>query len=396
MKPVLHVIPSVARRDGGPSAAVAGMCRALAALGLRTLVATTDADGSGHLDVPLEDDVPYDGMTVRFFRCQFSERFKYSAPLGRWLQRHVDDYAVVHVHAVFSHASIAAGRACRRASVPYVVRPLGTIDPRSLERHPGRKRTLMQLGAGALLEKAARLHYTSDEEERRARVAIAGLPRGVVIPLGVPDDLFAVDAGAQSRDHGPVVTIARLDPIKGIDLLIRAFHQVAERHSERRLVIAGDGEADYVRELRALAESGPARNRIDFAGWIDGDGRRRLLAEASVFVLPSRQENFGLAMVEAMAASTPVIISDTLDLAAPIKRVDAGWVTPRSVEALAGALDASLSDPEERRRRAARGRAFADAYRWPVIGERLMRLYADVTNDTAAAMRVTPVQAGGR
>jgi glycosyltransferase involved in cell wall biosynthesis len=131
---VLHVIPAIAPRYGGPSAATFGLCRALRGRGVDTLVATTDADGPGRLDVPLERAGEYHGVPVIFFRRRFSEAFKWTWRLGAWLDAHVTDFDVVHVHAVFSHSSLVAGRACRGAGIPYIVRPLGTLDPWSVSR----------------------------------------------------------------------------------------------------------------------------------------------------------------------------------------------------------------------------------------------------------------------
>ena len=385
MMPVLHVVPSVAARDGGPSAAVAGMCRALDTQGVPTLVVTTDADGAGRLDVPLNEETTFGGMNVRFFPCQFSERFKYSGPLGAWVRAHIRDFAAVHIHAVFSHASIAAGRASRRAGMPYVVRPLGSIDPWSLSHHPGRKRALMWLGARALLSGATRVHYTADEEQRRAETALPWLPSGVVIPLGVDDGLFANGSSDDSRWQGPAVVLARLDPKKGIDLAISAFHQIAGRFIARRLVIAGDGEPSYVRELHGLAADGPGAGRIEFTGGLDESARARALAGASVFVLPSAQENFGLSMVEAMATGAPVVIAKTVDLAARVSDERAGWVVNRSVEGVAGALSESFADPAECRVRGGRARRLAESYRWRNVALRLKALYGELSADHAAA-----------
>jgi glycosyltransferase involved in cell wall biosynthesis len=354
------------------------MCVALEAQGVPSLVVTTDADGAGRLDVPLDETTTFAGMRVRFFPCQFSERLKYSGPLGAWVRAHVSEFAAVHIHAVFSHASIAAGRASRSAGLPYLLRPLGSIDPWSLSHHAGRKRALMWLGARALLSGASRVHYTSDEEQRRAESAFSWLPAGVVIPLGVEEDFFRERVTDESRWHGPVVVLARLDPKKGINLAIRAFHEIAPRFPTRRLVIAGDGDPAYVRELRALAAEGPAAGRIDFAGWIGGDERARLLATASVFVLPSAQENFGLSMVEAMAAGTPVVVARTVDLAAHVAAERAGWVVNRSVEAVAGALAECLSNPAECRSRAARARRLAERFRWKHVAAQLKAVYAEM------------------
>jgi glycosyltransferase involved in cell wall biosynthesis len=384
MKPVLHVVPSIAARYGGPSAAVVGMCRALATLGRPTVVATTDADGRGRLPVPTDELVSYEGLAVRFFPRQRSERLKFSRPLGAWLRAHVHEFAAVHVHAVFSYPSLSAGSACRRAGVPYVVRPLGTIDPWSLSRHAARKRVLMWWGGRALLTGAARIHYTAAEEQRRAEAALRWLPEAVVIPLGVDEDLFSVEKTAPPSGPRTVVSISRLDPKKGIDLLIEAFHRIAGRVPDVRLVVAGDGEADLVRQLEAQARAGRGGPRIEFTGWVDAAARRRLLARASIFVLPSHQENFGLAVAEAMATGTPVLVTGGVDLAPRIERDRAGWVVERSASAVAEALERSLADSGELASRGRRARLLADEFRWPVVARDLARLY-DMLSERADA-----------
>jgi len=132
----------------------------------------------------------HDGLPAIFFRRQVSEAFKWSRPLGACLNQHVADFDVVHVHAVFSHSSIAAGRACRARRVPYIVRPLGTLDPWSVRRKRLQKTILFRLGVDDLLSGAAAMHYTSDEEQRLAESVVPGLRRGVVVPLGIDDEYF--------------------------------------------------------------------------------------------------------------------------------------------------------------------------------------------------------------
>src|SRR5262245_5560032 len=115
---VLHVIPSVAPRYGGPSRAIVEMCRALQGRGVELLVATTDADGAGRLPVELGKPLVYKGVPAVFFSRQWSEAFKYSYPLARWVDGHVLGFDVVHIHAVFSHACLAAAKACHRHNIP--------------------------------------------------------------------------------------------------------------------------------------------------------------------------------------------------------------------------------------------------------------------------------------
>src|SRR5689334_11169879 len=116
---VLHVIPSVSERSGGPAAAIVPMCRALGDQGIEVLLVTT-SHGLARRDTDKICD--YRGVAARFFPVQAGDSFKYSRPLAKWLQTSVREFDVVHVRAVFNHASVAAAMACRNSGVPYVVR----------------------------------------------------------------------------------------------------------------------------------------------------------------------------------------------------------------------------------------------------------------------------------
>ncbi|MGH9383992.1 MAG: glycosyltransferase [Vicinamibacterales bacterium] len=382
---ILHVIPALAPRYGGPSAACLGMCRALIELGTTVVVATTDADGSQRLPVTLGATQAYHEIPAIFFRRQASESFKLSRPLARWLDAHVTDFDLVHVHAVFSHSSIAAGRACRRHGVPYVVRPLGTLDPWSLGRHAWRKRLLLRLGARRLLSGASSIHYTTAEEGRLAEMALPWLPRSAVIPLGVDEDLFVKTAQSDTIETPPyVLTLSRLDPKKGIKLLIDAFHQVSgDLQRPWSLIVAGDGPPDYVARLREAAARGPAAPRIHFRGWVGKPERAALLRGASLFALPSHQENFGIAMVEALAAGVPVMVSPGVNLGSEIEAAGAGWVVSRDQDVWRRALGNVLADDQERTARACHAREYAQRFRWSRVASELRTLYDQLSTRRA-------------
>lgn len=380
----LHVIPAVAPRYGGPSRAVFSMCRALQAEGVDVEVASTDANGHARLDSLEGGEGP---VPTRLFARQWSEAFKYSRPLARWLDGHVREFDVVHVHAVFSHACLAAARACHRSGVPYVVRPLGSLDPWSLSQSRFRKRVLWHAGVARMLHRAAAVHYTTDEERRLAEPFL-GLGRGVVIPLGVDDELFdpVVIPDAFARGYPGlsgrryVLFLSRLHPKKALDLLVEAFAGLAEDdRKEWRLVIAGDGEAAYVAGLRRHAERLDRAERILFVGWLDGRERLAALRGAGLFVLPSHQENFGLAAAEAMAAGVPVVLSEQVNLAALVTTAGAGWVVSRDVEALRDALATALRDENARTVRGRAGEQLArERFSWGAVAAQLIELYRRV------------------
>jgi glycosyltransferase involved in cell wall biosynthesis len=227
------------------------MCRALRESGVVTLIATTDADGAGRLEVETGQCVTYENVPAIFFSRQLSEAYKYSRPLAQWLGAHVREFDMVHIHAVFSHASLAAAQACRKEGIPYVVRPLGTLDPWSLRQKSWRKKLFWHLGVKRLLAGAARIHYTTSTERKLAEASL-GLAGGVVIPLGIEADLFNQHreanngSPASSSVTSPyVLVLSRLHRKKGLEVLLPAFLSLVKypEFAAWKLVLAGDGEA---------------------------------------------------------------------------------------------------------------------------------------------------------
>jgi glycosyltransferase involved in cell wall biosynthesis len=383
---VLHVIPSVAPRYGGPSLAVVEMCRALREGGIETLIATTDADGEGRLDVEQGREVSFNNVPAIFFPRQWSEAYKYSKPLARWLNVHVNDFDVAHIHAIFSHTSLAAAKACRKKGVPYVVRPLGTLDPWSTRQKRLRKKVFWHFGVKQMLGGAAAIHYTALPEQKLAEDSL-GLAHGVVIPLGVELDSAngvegegnQVELDASIGTSPYVLVLSRLHQKKGLEVLLPAFLSLTKRRrefSDWKLVLAGEGSADYVRTLQRLVERENGRDRVVFAGWLEGTKKRVALQRASLLALTSYQENFGLCVVEALACGVPVIVSPHVNLAPEIEAAGAGWVTPLERNTLEVTLAEALHDAEGRARRGAAGRALVQSrFTWSAVAEQLAGLY---------------------
>jgi glycosyltransferase involved in cell wall biosynthesis len=382
---ILHVIPGIAQRYGGPSEAVLGMSRALLRQGVDALIATTNADGDRQLDVPLGNVVDYRGVPAIFFRRQWSEAFKFSRPLSRWLDGHVTDFDAVHIHAVYSHSSLAAGRACRRRGVPYVVRPLGTLDKWSRRQKPIRKWLMWHLLAHALLRQAAAVQYTSSAEQQEVESAF-GLNHGVVIPLSVSEDGLG-SAADETRfrlrvpalgERPYVLALCRIHPVKALERLVDAFGQSTDNPAGRdwRLVIAGTGDAAYQRSLESSAPSG----RVLFPGWVGGGEKAGALHGAELLALTSEHENFGVSVAEAMLQGVPVLVSRNVDIAQDIESAGAGWVTSLDRANLVQAMTAALCDADERRRRGSAGRKLVQSrFSEAQISGALTRLYRSIT-----------------
>jgi glycosyltransferase involved in cell wall biosynthesis len=372
---VLHVIPSVAERSGGPATAIVPMCRALQQEGVEVLLLSTDA---GVDDAEVSE---VKGVPAMLFPTQIGESFKYSRSLTSWLHSNIHQFSVAHIHAVFNHSSIAAAHVCRKAGVPYIVRPLGTLEPWSMSQKPLRKRLFWQVSGKGMLRRAAAVHYTT-HGEKVSTERLLGLNHGRVIALGVETTSASAPAGV--TQHFPefasepyALVLSRLHPKKGLDVLIDAFLTLVETHkfARWRLVIAGDGPPNYVLKLKGMVAASAHPDRVAFTGWLDGAKKDALLSCASLLVLPSYQENFGLCVLEALSHSVPVLVSPHVNLAQEIVLANAGWVSTVNKEALLARLTEALDDEEERARRGRAGKQLSEKYSWKSSAKSLVELY---------------------
>ncbi|MEO1070216.1 MAG: glycosyltransferase, partial [Cyanobacteria bacterium J06638_6] len=184
---ILQVVPSIALIYGGPSQMVRGFAQALATAGAEVTILTTNANGdSGQapLDVPLGIPIQAENYTVRYFACSPWRRYKFSAGLLKWLYHHGQDYDLAHIHALFSPLSTAAATMARRHKLPYVLRPLGTLDPADLQKKKQLKQVYGRCLEAPNMAGAAALHFTSPIEAEVSH-RFGATTTDWVIPLGV-------------------------------------------------------------------------------------------------------------------------------------------------------------------------------------------------------------------
>src|SRR5678815_2267259 len=267
---VLHIIPSAAPVDGGPNVAVRAIARGLVRHGIDVTVATTNASGRRSLDVPVDTPVIDDGVVFRYFARSVPGSWKFSWPMTRWLWATAGSYDVVHVHALFSYATIPGCRAAAHAPVPYVLRPLGTLSEWSLGHRRWKKKPYYALLERSHLAMASAIHVTSDAEaEDVARLGYGDRAR--VIPLGVDvDERLWVDAPRRAAVDRPLrlLFLSRLHEKKNIPLLLRALASGAGASCNVELTIAGEGDPRYRAELASLVSQLGLGARVRFIGHV--------------------------------------------------------------------------------------------------------------------------------
>ncbi|MEO8891310.1 MAG: glycosyltransferase, partial [Coleofasciculaceae cyanobacterium] len=174
---------------------VLGLSSALATQGMEVTVLTTDSNGdSGQapLDVPLNTPVEQDGYQIRYFHCSPFRRYKFSIELLRWLSVNSSKFDIAHIHALFSPISTAAATVSRSKKLPYILRPLGTLDPADLRKKKQLKKIYAALWERHNLAGAAAIHFTSVQEAKISE-RFGTQTEDLIIPLGVRPPLASKD-----------------------------------------------------------------------------------------------------------------------------------------------------------------------------------------------------------
>jgi glycosyltransferase involved in cell wall biosynthesis len=358
------------------------LARCQAEQGLQVHVATTDDKGPERLAGPELPSTTKENVTYWIFPCQM-RLYLFSLPLTFWLWKHTKQYDVVHIHYVFSYSSLVAALCAKLAGVPYVLLPHGILNNWGMRaRRWFLKRLSFFLVEANLLRAAARVQYTCEEElleAQRFRVK----HKAVIVPCPVDllPDAYPGTFRTRSReldDRLIVLFLSRLHPKKGLDLLLRAFAAVRADHPEAVLVLAGDGDPPFVRQLKREAIRLGIESGTTWTGFLDGQNKRAALADADIFVLPSYSENFGVAVVEATLAGLPVIISNKVGIHRQVAEAQVGLVVECSVSQLESALRTLLDNAALRAKFRANCAAFSRQFSPPFVVEQLINEYRSI------------------
>lgn len=383
---VLHVIPSVAMTEGGPSAAIRLIERGLTSAGLSVTTLTTDHGMGAEIPANGQDLASARGAVApdRVYMPIRLNFYKVAPGMLGWLDRNLRSFDVVHVHALFSFAPVAAALAARRSGTPYIVRPLGTLSIYGMsERRRALKAMSVRLIEGRVLKDAAAVHFTSEVEREEA--AGQGLKfRASVIPIGIEPGMVRPerDQGAATpQDHARpnVLYLSRIDPKKNLEALIDAFSISTYLRSSARLTIAGSGDPDYVARLSARIADAGLTSLVTWLGHVEGGKKAAAFVGADVYALPSFSENFGIAAAEAMMAGLPVVLAPGVAIAEEASSAGACLVAGPDPAPLAATLEELLRNEERRRRLSDGARAFARReYSVETMTRRLIGLYEDI------------------
>jgi glycosyltransferase involved in cell wall biosynthesis len=342
---ILHFISSIDPATGGPVEGLRQRCAIYASGGHHVEIASLDSP-----DFVRAIDFPATLIGLGPGRGTYA----YSARAVPWLKANVARFDLVLVNGVWNYNTLAAHRALAGTDIPWAIFTHGMLDPYFNEAFPLKrlkKSLYWHARLSRVLHDATAILFTCEEEKILARRSFSRYNvREMVVPYGTfgPPLKFQADpatAAAEFLDRFPnlrgkrlAISLGRIHPKKGTDILIEAFASTLAKDPAWHLVLAGPDNTGWQRDLEALAQRLGIASRITWTGPLHGNDKWAAFAASEVFVLPSHQENFGIVVAEAMSCGLPVIVSSQVNIWREIVSYWAGLVAEDTLEATQAAL----------------------------------------------------------
>ncbi len=387
-----------AYRIGGPIVSVSSVAEALVRRGHRVTVFTTNSNQDQELDVPCDVPVQVDGVEVWYFRrdeplkrwlprlryVTQSIGFLYAPAMRAALDRMVPDMDIVHTQMPYVYPTYAAAHAAFRFGKPLCYHQRGVFAPESLRYRGAKKRLYIRAIEYPIMSRASMLFALTPAEVASYRALGVTTPARVV-PNGVHVDRYRITARQATSDRfglpddaQVVLFLSRVHPSKGAGRLLDAFLSAAARLPNVHLVLAGPDETGLEAEFRTRAQESDVAARVHFPGMVEGADKFDLLARADLFALPSNSEGLSIAMLEAMASGTALLLSPGCHYP-DAEREGFGRTVDLAPASIAAALVEMLADRDGLVTSGARARMYARQHHdWEVITDQWVQAYEDV------------------
>jgi glycosyltransferase involved in cell wall biosynthesis len=384
-----------AYRIGGPIHSVSALAECLVSKGHKVIVFTTDSNQDEKLNVIKNTPVIVDGVEVWYFETQdifqkkifkifpyFSKSIGYLySPLMRdRLNEIMPKIDIVHTHLPFIYPTYITSKIAKIYNKPLFYHQRGVLSERALSFRSVKKNIYLFLIEKTIIRNASCLIALTNYELEVFKKYSKKNQKIVVVPNGINTEKFYSDSQLYNNvkiDASKIVILflGRLHPSKGADILLLAFIKALRQNDKIRLIMAGPDEYGLVQEFRQQIEGENLQEYIYFPGLILGDEKKRLLARADLFVLPSLSEGFSMAILEALASSTPVLISPECNFN-EVESVNAGVVVSNNIEQISSSIIELTNDKDRLKLMGNNGKKFVNRlYNWETISDKLIALY---------------------
>ena len=386
---ILVTCESIAHGTGGGRTGILGLCKALMGSGHDVSLIATNAGMDDHQPQVLNEFSLYEGVNVAFYEtqhCIFGNYVSYG--FFSELRDNIKLFDLVLIHSIYRFSSTIAAFYARKNNIPYILRPHGTLTPFLVNnRRSFIKKLYINIFEKKSFKNAAAVQFSSKLEMHEAAKYIKEIKKSIIISEGINvDDYVNVPNTGSFETKFPQVKgkfrllfLGRFHPKKGLDLLLDAFQLIYERFPDMHLVLAGSGDDEYIEQIRNRIDSMSLTEYITITGRISEELKSAVLVESDAFILPSYGENFGLAVVEAMASNLPVIITNRVGISDIILQGDAGIVTSCDVPELVNAVVKLVEDLDFRTQMSGKALKLAKAeFDIEVMGNNMSTIFTDI------------------
>lgn len=318
------------------------------------------------------------------FRYYGYSNFTFSPGIFFWLFKHVRQFDVVVLQAVWNFPILAAYLACKWHKIPYMVIPHGSLYDETFHLKSSKyKRYFFNLYVKKMLMSAHRILFSTQDEELKVKKFLSIPLNSSIVPNIIDIQKFEnLPAKGTFRNKHLISNeqiilthFGRVTIKKGINFVLNILPELIRKFPSITYVIAGSEEDHYMQELTRIVEQNHLKNHVIFTGLLSPQEGIELLSDTDVFVLPSLSENFGMSVVEAMLCEIPVVISEHVGIALDIKDVGCAKVIQLENNSLSESLEELLSDPKMRKVMGKKGRAFAQRnYSYEAVENKLAQL----------------------
>ncbi|TBW30123.1 glycosyltransferase [Gramella sp. KN1008] len=364
---VIHIVPFIGDEASGPAYSVPALCSALSKLNCEVVLYTL---------APLPER-KFDFRVEAFSRSSIpTSSFGFSWRMYKSLSEDAKDADIIHNHSLWMAPNIFAGFAAKKANKPLINSPRGTLSSKALERSSWKKSLALKLGQRFALNATECFHVTAQHEQSDVRNYQNKTP-SVVIPNGI--DLPSLK-GVSLNKEKTVLFLGRIHPIKGLDILLKSWKNLGDHTEGWQLKLVGKGDQKYVSSLANIIEKYNIDN-IQILDPVYGSDKNVVYQKASIYVLPSYSENFGMTVVESLSNATPVITTNKTPWE-DLQKKGCGWCIEPSEEELTKALLAALSlDELLLKEMGGKGRIWMEEeFSWKEISKKMLSLYQELKN----------------
>ena len=384
---VLHIVPSYypAVEVGGPVQSVHEINKYMAKKGINIDVLTLTVGLEKNKSIVKDGWSMIDSVKIKYLNYLKPTRYNFSLSFLLSCFRILKRYDVIHITGIWNFPVLAGALASVFYKKPFVLSPRGSLYEETVSmKSSAIKKFYLFLFRPVIIGKAAVMHYTTEDEKEKVQSFLKTKKESTVIPNGIDIERIRSQRGSNAffksfpelMGKKYILSLGRITPKKGFDILLPAFAELIKPNPELNLVIAGPDDRGYTEQVKKMVSQLRLTDKVFFTGLIEGEVKWSAYENAELFVLPSYSENFGNVVIEAMTCDTPVVISDKVGIHKDVKDYGAGIIVKPHQWDLYEGLSGILNNDELRKKLVNNAQKLVkEKYDINIVAEKMIEAY---------------------